>query len=257
MKPLRKEECVLAVCEDRKWMVDLRKTSFGTHFGALDLMQVVGRPEGVCLDVGGKKVYFFRPTTEESLLRIKRRTQVMYPKDLGILLLAAGVRTEDHVIETGTGSGALLISLLTLVRKGTVLTIDREKEFQEIAQQNVCGYFGKVPRNVRFLIADVCEETFKPPVRKRWANRLFLDLPEPWRALNLLDYLQPGGVVTVFSPQITQIQTAAVHLRKRSCTDVQVFEMLRREWLVDERRARPADIMRGHTGFILIARKIT
>ncbi|MCM8770002.1 MAG: hypothetical protein NC911_10130, partial [Candidatus Omnitrophica bacterium] len=142
-----------------------------------------------------------------------------------------------------------------LASSGRVVTLEQNPEFQLLAKNNVIRYFGKLPNRVRFLLLDAYEE--KPlGIRKHWADRIFLDLPEPWRALHLLKYLRPGGFLTVFNPQIFQLQRVAVAI-KSAFVDVSVTEILERKWLVDEQRLRPGDMMRAHTGFFLVARKVS
>ncbi|HOJ40222.1 MAG TPA: methyltransferase domain-containing protein, partial [bacterium] len=236
-------------------LVDLSRGRFGTHQGELDLTKVIGQPEGFSLPLGRDRAFFFRPILAEKLTRLRRKTQLIYPKDLAAMMMASGLGKEDRIIEAGTGSGALLIALLTVVTKGRIVTLDQSQELQLLARENVRRCFGQVPGRVRFIQADVYQET-SLRLKPNWADRIFLDLPEPWQALHLLKYLRPGGFLTVFNPQIFQLQKVAVAL-KNHFIDLSVSEVLKRDWLVDEQRLRPADVMRAHTGFFLTARKVS
>ncbi len=254
MEVFQKEDRALIIWGKKRWLVDLSRGKFGTHRGEIDLSRVIGQREGFSLPLGREKAYFFKPTLAESLMRLKRKTQLIFPKDLAAMLMTSGVQKTDKILEAGTGSGAVLIALLNLVTEGQIISVEKNPEFQALARDNVARYFGEIPRRVRFVLADAYQEK-SFPLRKHWADRIFLDLPEPWQALHLLKYLRPGGFLIVFNPQIFQIQKVAVAL-KGTFQDISVCEILERKWLVDEERLRPAELMRGHTGFFLTARKI-
>ena len=257
MKRFTKEDTVIIALEDRRWLAHLSRPAFGTHLGNIELGQVVGKPDGWSIIMAGRRISFFRPSLPDALMKTKRQTQIMYPKDIGTILLLADIRPEDRVIESGTGSGAFLTALADRVRKGAILTIEQRPEFQDLARENLKRRFGAVPKNVTMLLGDVYDRNVKLGRRRGWADKLILDLPEAWRALWLAEYLRSGGMLVVFNPQISQIQTVAVEVAKLGFAQVTVFETLVREWLVDEKRTRPADVMRGHTGFLLMGRKTT
>ncbi|MCD6367683.1 MAG: methyltransferase domain-containing protein [Candidatus Aenigmarchaeota archaeon] len=252
-KKFKKGEKVLILSQGKKWVVKLEGKQFVTQYGRLNLDEVIGKEEGYTTEVNGKVFYFFRPTISEFLTKIKRKTQIIYPKDLSVMMFLSGVKDDDVIIEAGTGSGSLLISLLNTVKKGKVISIERKKEVQEVALKNIKNYFGRIPKNLKLINSDVYE---KISLRIKNADKIFLDLTEPWRAVHIIDYLRPGGILVVYNPQITQIQKMVESI-KDDFVDVQVFEILKRNWIVDGKRVRPEDLMRGHAGFVMIARKIT
>jgi len=257
MKTFARGDRALVVWGEKRWNVRLDRDAFSTHLGNMDLAGVVGKPDGYSFVFAGKRVWFFMPTLEQAMVGVKRQTQIIYPKDTGAMLVFSGLDDADRVIETGTGSGSFLLALLSYARRGRVVTIEGRPEFQEIAKKNVAARFGEIPRRVRFVLGDAYDETLRLGVKKGWADRIFLDLPEPWQALHLTKYLRSGGILTVYSPQITQIQRTAVALEPLPFADTEVYEVLKREWLVDAQRTRPADIMRAHTAFLLHTRKYT
>jgi tRNA (adenine57-N1/adenine58-N1)-methyltransferase len=238
-------------CDEKKWLVDKSIKTFSTHFGNVEIPEKI---DGIEIsEINKKKFYFYRPSIAEFISKIKRKTQIIYPKDLAIILFYSDLKEKDNVIEAGTGSGSLLIGILSVVKKGKVITIEKREEFKEIAERNIENYFGKIPENLEFIISDVYDENFKINYEENWADKIYLDLPEPWRAKNLLKYLKKGGILVNYNPQIIQIKKFIEGLDE--FIDINVFEILERKWLVDEKRARPVDLMRGHTGFIMIARK--
>jgi tRNA (adenine57-N1/adenine58-N1)-methyltransferase len=244
---------IMIYCDGKKWLVDKNVKIFSTHFGNIEIPEMENEVEFSISN--NKKFYFLNPTIVEFLLKIKRKTQIIYPKDISVILFYSDLKETDNVIETGTGSGSLLIGILSIVKKGKVITVERREEFKEIAEKNIENYFGKIPENLEFVIGDVYDEKFKIKYEENWADKIFLDLPEPWRAKNILKYLKIGGIVVNYNPQILQIQKFIQSI-EGSFIDINVFEILERKWIVDEKRARPVDLMRGHTGFIMIARKV-
>lgn len=249
MKNLKK---ILLYCDGKKWIIDKDTKIFSTHFGNVEIPEIENGVKSV--KVNKKEFYFFKPTISEFILKIKRKTQIIYPKDIAIMIFYSDLKETDNVIEAGTGSGALLISILSRVKNGKVITIERNEEFLKIAKKNVENYFGQIPSNVNFVKGDVYDENFNLEVNEEWADKVFLDLPEPWRAKKILKYLKTGGFLINYNPQIVQIKKFIEEIK--GFTDINVFEILERKWLVDEKRTRPADLMRAHTGFIMTARKV-
>ncbi|MCS7180444.1 MAG: hypothetical protein N2589_03010 [bacterium] len=235
----------------RKWLVDKNLKKFSTHLGDIEIPEF---EEGIKSSlICGKDCYFFSPTISDFIFKIKRKTQIIYPKDLAIILFYSDLTETDNVIEAGTGSGSLLIGILSRVKKGKIITIEKKEEFKNIAEKNVENYFGKIPENLQFVIGDVYDENFNLNIEEKWADKIFLDLSEPWRAKGVLKYLKIGGILVNYNPQIMQIKRFIEEIN--GFIDINVFEILERKWLVDEKRTRPVDLMRGHTGFIMIARK--
>ncbi|MCM8784729.1 MAG: hypothetical protein NC827_06435 [Candidatus Omnitrophica bacterium] len=249
---MEKTKKILVYCEGKKWLINNNLKEFSTHFGNIEIPEFKNEVE--ISQVNKKKFYFLRPTISEFILKIKRKTQIIYPKDVAIILFYSDLKETDNIIETGTGSGSLLIGILSKVKKGKVITIERKEEFRKIAEKNVEDYFGQMPENVKFFDGDVYDENFKLDIEENWADKIFFDLPEPWKAKNLLKYLKIGGILVNYNPQIIQIKKFIEEIS--GFIDINVFEILERRWIVDEKRARPIDIMRGHTGFIMIARRV-
>ncbi|HDN97839.1 MAG TPA: methyltransferase domain-containing protein [bacterium] len=254
MGKFKKGDWITIYADGKRWIIRLDKDKFATHLGDIDLKSIAGKDEGVCLKIGDEKFYFFKPTIWEFLTKIKRKTQIIYPKDISVMVLYSGVDEKDRIIEAGTGSGSLLTALVYFVKKGKIISIEKKEEFQNIAKRNIESFYGKIPENIKFIIADVYQK-FDLGIKKGWADKIFLDLPEPWKAIWLKDYLKKGGILCIYNPQISQIQKISVELEKNNFVDINVFEVLMREWIVDGKRARPKDLMRAHTGFILISRK--
>ena len=85
-----------------------------------------------------------------------------------------------------------------------------------------------------------------------------LDLPEPWKAINnAMKALKVGGSIVCYSPTTPQMQDTITEMNNHAgLTVTKIAEISEREWEVKERKVRPMSQSIGHSGFIMIARKI-
>ncbi|MEJ5347511.1 MAG: tRNA (adenine-N1)-methyltransferase [Desulfosoma sp.] len=255
MSAFQPGELVLLTSQKGKtWLVRAGSGSFSSHLGNVDLQDVVGRQEGEFLETHqGAKVFLFRPSLGDYIHKLKRRTQVIYPKDIGAFLVYGDIRPGDVVLESGIGSGALTLALLRAVGPtGRVISVEIRPEFAQLARKNIEVFFGEAPKNHTLLVADVTALPLVAPV-----DRVVLDLPEPWHAVEAVSAcLRTGGLLVSLSPQVAQVQMVCQELKRHGYVNVTTFELLKRNWKIDARRARPEDRMIGHTGFITVAKKI-
>ena len=89
------------------------------------------------------------------------------------------------------------------------------------------------------------------------ADRLTLDLPEPWRVVSsAAEALAPGGIFLSFLPTTLQVHRLTLELQGHGGFQlVETVELMLRPWHVSERSMRPDHRMVAHTGFITTARK--
>ncbi|MCM8766325.1 MAG: methyltransferase domain-containing protein, partial [Candidatus Omnitrophica bacterium] len=178
-----------------------RDGKFMTHRGIIEHRQALDKEEGeVVLTHTEREFFVFRPTLNEFIKKMARKSAIMHPKDLGIVLLWADIYPGLKIVEAGSGSGALLLALLRLVgEKGEVISYDVREDLQEIAKENIKNFLGEVP-NLKFKIKDIYTGIEEVDV-----DRIILDLPCPWEALNTLKTsLRSGGIVLAYLPTITQ-----------------------------------------------------
>ncbi len=250
----KKHDMVLLVSKTgKKWMVRIDDKKFDTHLGMVNLSDIEGKHAGEHVTTSkGHVLYCMLPTLADFVLLMKRKAQIIYPKDLGPIIFYGDVKSGQTVLEAGTGSGALTIALLKAVgANGKVISVERRNDFGKIALKNIEKYFGKIPENLKLIMGDISTIQLKNDV-----ERVFLDLPEPWKAIeNVSRCLVGGGILVNYSPNVGQVQLVVKELRKHHYTDIFTIEVLEREWIIDEKRARPKDRMVAHTGFITIARK--
>ena len=100
---------------------------------------LIGRPEGITVRTSrGTHFIALRPTLAEYVLKMPRGAQVIYPKDLSLILMWADIYPGAKVLEAGIGSGALTMALLRSVgEKGTVISYEVREDFAKRAQENI------------------------------------------------------------------------------------------------------------------------
>ena len=254
-KPFEAGERVLFLdARDRTYLVRLQAGgTFHTHGGALGHDLVIGRPEGVRLETaGGMVLTAFRPRFADYALKMPRGAQVIYPKDIGPILLLTDVFAGARVLEAGTGSGALTIALYGAVGpSGRVVSYEVRPEHRDRAVANIEAYHGAIPSWLELREGDLrelagSEERF---------DRAVLDLPQPWDMLpTLAEVLEPGGVLCCYLPTTVQVQQVVLAFEPAGFLHVETVETLQRSWHVTERSVRPDHRMVGHTGFLTLAR---
>ncbi len=248
------EWVLLTSQKGKKWLVKIEDAPYSCHLGTIHLTDVVGRSEGDVLETGtGAKLFLFRVSLEDYILNMKRQTQIIYPKDLAAMVFYADLHPGQTVLESGVGSGALSLCLLRAIgERGRLISVEKRPEFAALAMENVSRYFGGRPPSFELVIGDIQDFGLHCLV-----DRVFLDLPEPWHAVGPVSRLiREGGLLVSLSPNVGQVQWMWRELKACGFANVSTFEVLKRDWKVDELRARPFDRMVAHTGFIMVARKV-
>jgi tRNA (adenine57-N1/adenine58-N1)-methyltransferase len=238
--------------KDRRYLVSLAAGGeFHTHSGPVMHDDVIGREEGcVVRSTRGARYTVVRPTLAELVLKMPRGAQVIYPKDLGPILLLADVFPGARVLEAGVGSGALS---MTLLRAGAEITgYELRADFAERAQQNVAAFLGPdvVGTRYRVQVRDVYEG-----IDETGLDRIVLDLPEPWRVVKHAETaLRSGGILVAYVPSIMQVSQLREALAESGFGMAETLEVLQRTWHVEGQAVRPDHRMVAHTGFLTHAR---
>jgi tRNA (adenine57-N1/adenine58-N1)-methyltransferase len=250
------EKVLLIDPKGRKYLVTLRPhDNFSSHLGTISHGEIISREEGSVLRTsGGAAFVAFRPTFAEYVLKMKRGAEVLYPKDIASVLIWGDIFPGATVVEGGGGSGALTIALLQAVgEKGQVITYEIREDFHRQAGTNVEAFLGKVPYWFPKLkdIYEGIEETS--------VDRVVFDLPEGWRAIkHAAQTLRPGGLLVAFFPTVPQLQTMAAAIEEEPLLVLQdVFETAHRPWRIQGLSVRPGLRMVAHTGFFMVARRLS
>ncbi len=227
---------------------------FHTHAGVLSHDSIIGEPEGVTVRTTlGSRLVAVRPTLSDYVLEMPRGAQVIYPKDLGPILMLADVFPGARVLESGVGSGALTLALLRAVGSaGHVTGYEIRDDFARRAQANVTGFLGPdLPLTVE--VRDVYEGIDATDL-----DRVLLDLPEPWRVVkHAVEAMHPGGILLAYLPTIGQVARLREELSGSTFGMIETLEVLHRTWHVDGQSVRPDHRMVAHTGFLTHARLLS
>lgn len=255
--PLEAGERVLLVDRrGRRYVLTLQVGEiWHSHGGGVPHDLLIGSAEGTLVhSATGMAFRAFRPRMADFVLKMPRRAQVVYPKDVGAIIVEADVFPGSRVLEGGTGSGSLTLALCRATGpEGRVVSYDLRPEFQAAAARNIASFFGKLPEWLELRGGDVHEiegsgENF---------DRAILDLPEPWAVLGALtSVLAPGAILCGYLPTANQVQQLVLALERNGFEHLETFEVLHRSWHVTARSVRPDHRMVAHTGFITIGRRV-
>jgi len=225
---------------------------FQSHRGVLKHDEIIGKPWGSQVFSHNGSPFFLLPPSLADVLAITRRnTQILYPKDIGFILVMMGIGPGKRVVEAGTGSGALTTAFAFAVgSQGCVSTYEIRSDFQELARKNISllGLDDRVVFNLRDIREGFTEQD---------ADALFLDVPNPWDYIpQVRAALKPGGNFGCILPTANQVQKLLVALREEHFAFLEVCEILLRWYRAHPARFRPTDRMVGHTGYLIFARPV-
>jgi tRNA (adenine57-N1/adenine58-N1)-methyltransferase len=253
--PLQPGEPILLIDrKQRRYLITLKPgATADLRGGKLSHAELIGSDEGRAVTTTrGERFLMVRPTLSDYVLEMPRGAQIIYPKDLSAILLAADVYPGAVVLEAGTGSGALTMALLRAVgAEGTVYSYEIREDFARRAMQNVERYLGHQERLV-MRAQDVYAGIPDRPI-----DRVILDVPEPWRVVpHAAEALRRGGILLAYLPTVPQtVQLVEAIRRSGAFALVETTETLLRPWNIDGPSVRPAHRMVAHTAFLTTARR--
>ena len=237
----------------RQWLLRADKErQFHTHKGYIDLSRMIGLPFGSELvSSTGSVFYVLRPTTHDLIMHSARRTQIMYPKDIGLIVLKLGLSSGSQVIEVGTGSGAMSVAAAMAVKPlGHVHTYEARPEFAEIAEKNFRR--AAVLEHVTIHLTDASQG-----IEGTDFDAAIMDIGDPWPVIPLIHNVLGGGAPMVsFSPTINQVEKTCSLLLQVGFANIHTMEVFIREIRAEAGKTRPATMMIGHTGYMTFAQKI-
>jgi tRNA (adenine57-N1/adenine58-N1)-methyltransferase len=189
-----------------------------------------------------------RPTLADFVLKMPRGAQVIYPKDLGPILMQADIFPGARVLESGVGSGALSMALL---RAGAqVVGYELREDFASRAAKNVVAFLGDQGDRYRIETRDCYDGIDEVDL-----DRVVLDLPEPWQVVkHAARALHAGGILLAYTPQVTQAVQLRETLAESPFGMAETIEVLQRGWHIEGQSVRPDHRMVAHTGFLTHAR---
>ena len=225
---------------------------FETHRGILQHDDLIGKTWGTqVFSHNGAPFFLLQPSLADLLIDLPRTTQILYPKDIGFILVTMGVGPGHTVMEAGTGSGSMTTALAYAVgNEGRVVSYEIKPDNQNLARKNLTR-FGLDSR-VDFKLRDI-QQGFD----ETDADSFFLDVPNPYDyTAQVRAALKPGGFLCCLIPTFNQVEKTLYSLRRERFAFINVCEILLRFFQPEPTKLRPTDRMVAHTGFLVFARRI-
>ncbi len=225
---------------------------FQSHRGVLKHDDLIGKPWGSqVFSHTGAPFFLLQPSLSDILNELPRTTQILYPKDIGYILIQMGVAPGQTVMEAGTGSGSMTIALATAIgAEGKVISYEHKPDVQNLARKNVerLGLGSRLTFKLRDIQLGFDETD---------ADAFFLDVQNPFDYIaQVRNALKPGGFFGTILPTFNQVERTLLALRLNKFAFIEVCELILRYYKADPSRLRPTDRMVAHTGFLVFARKI-
>jgi tRNA (adenine57-N1/adenine58-N1)-methyltransferase catalytic subunit len=225
---------------------------FHTHRGVVKHDELIGKPWGSQIfSHNGSPFFLLQPSLPDILKNTKRATQIMYPKEIGYIILQMGIIPGTRVIEAGTGSGSFTTALAYYVgEKGKIFSYEIKPETQLVAQKSI-NKLGLSER-VEFKVKDISQGFDEKEV-----DAIFLDVANAYDFMHIVKRsLKPGGYFGCILPTANQVIKLLVTLRQNDFAFIDVCDISLKYYKAEPLRFRPADRMIAHTGYLIFARSV-
>ena len=243
---------MLFYTQTKKWLTKVsQEKKFHTHLGVIDVSSIIGMDYGSSIiTTEGKKVYLVEPTVYDFVMKSKRSTQIVYPKELGFIAARTGLKNGSRVLEVGTGSGALTTFMASIVKpNGHIYTFDINEGFLATARQNLekAGMTDYVT---------IHHHNIHDGISLNDIDIAIVDLGDPWSVLNeVYQALKGSGAFAAICPTMNQLERTSMELKQNKYIDVESVELMVRNIEAREGMTRPSMRMIGHTTYLIFARK--
>ena len=228
------------------------EATFSTHRGIIKHDDLIGLPWGSqVFSHMGSPFFLLQPSLADILTELPRNTQILYPKEIGFILVSMGIGSGQRVMEAGTGSGSMTTALAFAVGPtGKVISYEQRPEFQNLARKNLTRL--GLEERVELKLGDIGNGFDETNV-----DAFFLDVQNPYDYIpQVRAALKPGGFFSAILPTFNQIEKTLFALRRNQFAFIEVCEILLRYYKPEPSRLRPTDRMVAHTGFLLFARRV-
>lgn len=228
-------------------------SDFQSHRGVIQHNDLIGKPWGIqVFSHNGSPFFLLQPSLPDILKSTKRATQIMYPKEIGYILVHMGIGPGKQVIEAGTGSGSFTTALAYWIGdSGKVFTYETKEETQKVAIKSLTK-LGLTSR-VEFKVRDIREGFDETNV-----DAVFLDVPNPYDYMRQVKAaLKPGGYFGSILPTANQVCTLLTALRQNDFAFIDVCDVSLKHYKPEPTRFRPTDRMIAHTGYLIFARSVS
>jgi tRNA (adenine57-N1/adenine58-N1)-methyltransferase len=246
------DDVLLYLDQKRTYLVKVEKErKLHTHKGFIQVEDLIGKDYGTRV-TSSMDICFvaLRPIIRDHLFKMQRNTQILYPKDVGLIILLGGVGPGSKIVEAGTGTGALTGVLAHFVKpNGYIFSYELREAFIEGAIKNLKRV--NALEHVQIKNANIVNG-----ISERDVDIVVLDLATPWLVVShAYQALIVIGMFVSFSPTIDQVIKTTEALEEIGFVDVKTVESLLRRMQVSRGKTRPESLMTGHTGYLTFARK--
>ncbi|MEM1507084.1 MAG: tRNA (adenine-N1)-methyltransferase [Candidatus Bathyarchaeia archaeon] len=250
---IREGDYVLLYLDDKRtYMVKAERGKvLHTHKGFVKIDDLIGKEFGTRVKSSlGVEFIAFKPSIRDYIFKSSRGTQIIYPKDMALIILFGNIQPGSRVVEAGTGTGALTTVLASYVRPdGRVHSYEIRSELLEIARRNLerAGVLEYVELKSKDITLGIDESN---------VDSVVLDMAEPWLVVpHAYRALKGSGSFISFSPTIDQVIRTVEELKMNNFANIETIECLVRRIRVEKGKTRPETLMTGHTGYMVFARK--
>ena len=250
---------VVIKSHNKKYLTVLKDgENFITNDGKISYNDIETLPTSV-ISSTGNEFYIYIPTYKEFVLLMKRGPQIIYPKDIGSIIVDANINNKSTVLEIGTGSGALTLFLILILGDcGKIYSVDCENKNQYRAKKTIERYISSLSNefeyNLEFIQSKLNHFSFKDIPEN--INAIITDVPEPWEFFNN-NQIKNEITWVSYLPSISQVEKLTKILKDNNFKNIEIKENLERYWIIKEKILRPKNEMVGHTGFIVSSRYIS
>ncbi|MBS7614720.1 tRNA (adenine-N1)-methyltransferase [Candidatus Bathyarchaeota archaeon] len=236
----------------RSYLVKIEKNKdLHTHRGFIHLKDLIGKEYGSRIKSSlGTEFVALKPSIRDYVFKMARKTQIIYPKDIALIVMFSGIQPGSQVVEAGTGTGALTTALASYVKpSGRVYSYEIRPEFIQAAKKNLEK--AGVTEYVEIKNQDITRG-----IQEKGVDSVVLDLATPWLVIpHAYSALKGSGSLVSFSPTIDQVVKTVEALEETGFVDIETIECLLRGIQAIRGKTRPETLMTGHTGYVTYARK--
>ncbi len=218
--------------------------------GVFDPASLCGREYGEIVRIGQKDYLIEPPSLVEFIRGIKRKTQLILPKDSALMTIYGNLKPGDIVLEAGVGNGALTIVLANYVRpNGKVIGYEIREEMIKHAKKYLELY--GLSEYVEIKNKDVTEG-----IEEENLDGIYLDIPEPWKVVkSARGALKPFSYFIAYVPTVEQARKTYLALQEEGFFNLEIFETIFRDMIVRPLGTRPNHDIIGHTAYIVVGRR--